>query len=227
VSGGQAWVTTLDPGRSVIRFDLAPDETGQRSFAVALDGFVGAQAASDPDGVWVTDPDGGRVVRLDAAGQEVGEVAVGGEPGALVEGAGSLWVVNDADDAVIRIDPDTMTVVETLSVDGAADAITSTDEAIYITDREASSLTRIDVSDSTSRTTVDVARLPTDPQAGAGGLWLISPEAGTLHRYDFESLTEEQVVDVGGILGGLAIDGDDLWVTRPEAGELVKVTSSD
>ena len=224
VAGAQAWVTTIDPDRSVIRLDLEPDQDGQRSFAVALDGFVAAQAAADGDGVWVSDPDGGRVIRLDTAGRQVGTVDVGGRPGDLVEAAGSLWVVDTAADTLVRVDPDGLAVLETVPVEGEADSIAGSDEAVYVTDRAGATITRIDVADTTSRTAVEVVELPTSPAVGADGLWLVSPEAGTLHLYDPDTLVEEQVVDVGGVLGGLAVDGRELWITRTDSSEVVPVS---
>jgi streptogramin lyase len=135
-----------------------------------------------------------------------------------------LWVSETADDTVVEIDPEARTIVATIPLDISVGAITASDDAVFVTDRDGGTLTRIDMADPSSPSTSPVADLPTRPEVGAGGLWLLSPDAGTLHRYDTETLAEIQVVDVEGVLGGLAIDGDDLWVTRFDADELVRVT---
>jgi len=111
-----------------------------------------------------------------------------------------------------------------VSVEGEADSIAGSDEAVYVTDRAGATITRIDVADTTSRTAVEVVELPTSPAVGADGLWLVSPEAGTLHLYDPDTLVEEQVVDVGGVLGGLAVNGRELWITRTDSSEVVPVS---
>ena len=103
-------------------------------------------------------------------------------------------------------------------------AITASDDAVYVVDRDGATLTRIDMADTSSQSSVGVAASPTSPEAGAGGVWLVSPETGNLYQYDFQSLAESQVVEIGGGPGGLAIDRDELWVTRSETDDLVRVT---
>ena len=218
-AGGVAWVTTRTPDRTVLRLDL-----DTRRFTALPLGFEAARVAADDDGAWVSDPDGGRVVRLDGAGQVVDQVAVDGSPTDLVLADGSLWVADTGDDTVIQIDAGSGAVVSTTALAGGAGAITASDTALYVTDRAAATLTRIPFDDLDDQSTVGVADQPTRPEVGAGGVWLLSPAAGTLHRHDPDTLEELQVIEVTGTLGGMAIARSDVWVTRADGDELVKVT---
>jgi len=62
--------------------------------------------------VWVADPAGGQIVRIDpAARQVVDTIDVGGAPRFLAAGEGAVWALNQADGTVARIDPDDNSVI--------------------------------------------------------------------------------------------------------------------
>src|SRR5262249_41176932 len=71
-------------------------------------------------GLWLIS-DLRKVVRLDlATGDVVAEIAVGSGPRFTAVGGGSVWVENQGDGTVSRIDAATNTVIATISVSGTA-----------------------------------------------------------------------------------------------------------
>jgi streptogramin lyase len=57
--------------------------------------------------VWVASALGDYVTRIDAtSGERLGDpIAVGSRPGAVVVGAGAVWVANNGDGTVTRLEP--------------------------------------------------------------------------------------------------------------------------
>jgi serine/threonine protein kinase len=82
---------------------------------VAVAGYLLTRGSSglssvSPDSVGVIDPGSNRLV---------GEVAVGKQPGAITTGAGAVWIVNEGDKTVMRIDPqDTTARPDLFTIDG-------------------------------------------------------------------------------------------------------------
>lgn len=69
--------------------------------------------------VWSTNPDHGGVVVIDtASATRLGEVATGAHPASLAVAAnGHVWVANRDADTLVRIDPATRTLVQTVALD--------------------------------------------------------------------------------------------------------------
>ena len=67
--------------------------------------------------MWLTDPDRGELLRVDPrSGRVLAAIATGAGARFFALGEGSVWVQNNTDGSVSRVDPDTNQVVATIDV---------------------------------------------------------------------------------------------------------------
>jgi len=175
---GELWLTaTLQ--NAVVRVDPRVGRVGERIPVHAPSGV-----AVDKDAVWVTSRKlgaTGQVVRLDArTDRVVATIPVGHEPGALVVGAGGVWVANEADHTISRIEPRTNTVVATIPVVHLPVGVAIGDGAVWVASRGFSvlsvpSVSRIDPDTNTAVETTPIeGTSPLGMVAGEGSLWVAS-----------------------------------------------------
>ena len=147
-------------------------------------------------------------------------VRVGGNPTGIAYGAGSLWVTNQSDSTVTRLDPATLQQDAPIPVGAGPVGIAFGDGAVWVANNLDGSLSRIDVADHevTSRTV--------DADGGAYGvavegrnLWMTNEYAGTLSQVNTRRFTLVSTVATGGAPLGLAVSGDRLWFASAEAGQ--------
>ncbi len=93
--------------------------SGRLTAATRLDDTPEA-VSSGGSSIWVTDPDGGAVARIDPnSGAAVDRILVGGDPGSIVSGGGAIWATSTVGATVARIDPATESVTQTISLPGS------------------------------------------------------------------------------------------------------------
>ena len=105
--GGEQVLVRVDPdtGLELERFDDIP----------------GSYAAKDGDLVWSLVQDDQTVVVTDlSTGEVVASIEVPAEPKQIVITGGSVWVACDTSGVLVRIDPETYEVVDTVDVGGGA-----------------------------------------------------------------------------------------------------------
>jgi streptogramin lyase len=110
LEGSDMWV---QKGAEQVLVRIDP-ETGQE--LERFEGIPGFTVAKDGDTVWGFD-ENGNVVRVDmATGDELASIDVPEQPKQIVLAAKAVWVACDAGNALVRIDPDTAEVTDTVDV---------------------------------------------------------------------------------------------------------------
>jgi YVTN family beta-propeller protein len=100
VGGGSVWQAGITT-RSIYRYD----PTSRRLLAQIPIGVVAKQLTADAGSLWVSS-DSGRVTRIDMGTNRVtGTFQVDGRAPAAVVGFGSVWVVDTANAALLRLQP--------------------------------------------------------------------------------------------------------------------------
>jgi YVTN family beta-propeller protein len=108
---GSVWVTVDRPPR-LVRIDPKTNRVTTTTDVPALAGALRAGLG----GLWFASASG-KLIRLDPqTGDRVAEIQAGKVPRFTAVGGGSVWVLNQADGTVSRIDPRTNTVVATITV---------------------------------------------------------------------------------------------------------------
>jgi YVTN family beta-propeller protein len=173
---GALWVASADD-RTVWKLDPA---TGDVLLSRFVDAAVRGLAVGG-GAVWLTDPVGNMLVRLDMRTNAVTRVNVGSGPTAVAFGDGALWVANNLDGTVSRVDADRGVVTDTVQVGVAPNGIAVTPDAVWVTDEARGTLVRVDPR---SRKPTAERRLGGRPEGVALAdetLW-VAVQAGGAHR---------------------------------------------
>lgn len=111
VGEGAVWLTVDHPAR-LVRIDPKTNRITATTAAPAAAGALRAGLG----GLWFASS-AGKVIRLDPkTGDRVAQIQAGSSPRFTAIGGGSVWVLNQADGTVTRIDPKTNTVTATITV---------------------------------------------------------------------------------------------------------------
>jgi len=176
------WTTS---GTGIVRLDPLSGLVAQES---DIGAFPHRMAATTDGSVWVALADPDRLVRLPAAGRQVVEIGIDGQPSQMVVDDVGLWVVLPATREVLAFDADTGQGIRSLTLTGDPWRIASLDGEIWVVDRLATTLWRIAQATGALVETVDLAhaerQLTTDQNfASANGLdAAVGPMVGAFGR---------------------------------------------
>ena len=123
---GSVWV--LDPANgALVRIDPASGET-----LTTTPVTVGSAAIAAGHGmVWVADPSSDTVIRYDADAGALRTVAVAGGPPTIAVIPGEVWA-GTTNGRLVRIEPDSLRVVDSRSIGSPVAALTGTDSSLWV-----------------------------------------------------------------------------------------------
>jgi DNA-binding SARP family transcriptional activator/DNA-binding beta-propeller fold protein YncE len=168
----------------------------RRSRVVALVGAL-IVAAVIAVGVATTTGSGGSditvvpdsVAVLDRDGKLVGDVPIGGRPISIAIGEGAVWVANADDGTLLRIDPDTYGVVETIGLGADVNSVAVGFGSVWVAGGNSETVFRIDPRENAVEETIHLGRadpLRPDPvffvAAGRNAVWVT--QGGNVLRID-------------------------------------------
>jgi ABC-type transport system substrate-binding protein/DNA-binding SARP family transcriptional activator len=190
-------------------------DSDQLVHATRLTGAPGAVSGGDGS-VWVADPGGGKVSRIDpGTGAEVDRILVGGGPGSITSGAGAIWVASTVGATLTRIDPATEAVTQTIPLPGTnPGAIAYGAGGLWVADPVARELFEVDPATGSLARTLPLDLQPSALAAADGALWVAGYDNGTIERIDPASGRVTGRVRVGHGPDALAAQADSLWVAN-------------
>ena len=136
---------------------------------------------------------------------------MGASPTAITAGAGSLWVADEAADALVRIEPDPGRVAESIGVGHGPASVAFGDGAVWVANRDDGTVSRIDPSTDAVTSTVEVGADPSAIAVGDGAVWVANAGDGTVSRLEPDTGEVSETIEVGGSPSGLALAGGTLW----------------
>jgi YVTN family beta-propeller protein len=195
-----------------------------------------AEDAGSPDGSPAAEPSITATGVSSSALPEIGEVvaritAGSGSRGNLAIGAGAVWVTNDADGTISRIDPATNEVVATIVVGEPATVfapdvygISYGEGAIWVTRSSAREVVRIDPATNAVVARIEIIEHPADIAVGDGCVWIAtSDDVNVMDSVVFDVMridptTNEVVesIDLDTAGGALAAGAGALWLVAGE-----------
>jgi hypothetical protein len=210
VDGSNGRLARVEPGyerSTTIRFrHSSRDDAGPASVAVA------------GGGVWIAD--GRRLLtRVEASTRAVTTVDARRPMTALAAGAGAIWAVGTEPAGLVRVDPATRAITDTLPFvtrgDEAAPnpaAVVAGREDVWVLNTNTASVTRVDPTTRGVRATIPIGvdRVPNAIATDGVRAW-VANEDGTLSRID-PGATSAASVWVGESLRQVAATGARLWV---------------
>lgn len=164
---------------------------------------------------------------LDRSGHVVQAIPSGTDPGGVAWGGGSLWVANQGDGSVLRIDPETSTVVAHFDVGNSPAAILATATDVWVANAADATVSRINLaSNRVVQAAIGVGARPEALAAAPDGVWVANGGDNTVQLIDGRTGHAGRPVDVGDGPDGLLRDGTTLWVANGREGTVSRLDAS-
>ncbi|MDQ6714839.1 MAG: winged helix-turn-helix domain-containing protein, partial [Actinomycetota bacterium] len=161
---------------------------------------------------------------LTLAGLSGDAVQMGASPVALTEAGGSVWVVNQTQQSVVRIDPQNRRIIQTVhDVGQSPEAIASSGKDLWVAAANDGFLTRINVAENKVVAKIPVGILPAAVIATADDVWVANSGDNTVQHVDPGTGRADPAIPVGDGPDGLALDGSTLWVANGRSGSLTQI----
>jgi YVTN family beta-propeller protein len=189
--------------------------SGRLAAVTRLNGAPEA-VSSGASSVWVTDPDGGAVARIDpGSGVAVDRILVGGNPGSIVSGDGAIWTASTVGATVARIDPATGSVTQTISLPGSSlGAIAVGGGGVWVVDPVTDDLIEIDPTTGSLQKTLSLDLQPSAVAVADGAIWVTGYNDATVEKLAPGSGRVMGQAHVGNGPAALAFEAGSLWVAN-------------
>jgi streptogramin lyase len=214
---GTVWVANFDD-QTIQAID---EDTGEAGPAQGVGNPTGLAVGADR--VWVANGYADSIVAVDPTVSNAKETISLPEitgiddahPTDVAFGEGSLWVTDDGNAMVYRIDPSTMEVVP-ISLDPGSDpsAIAVGDGAVWVAMPAARAVVEIDPATDAARDPIPLTEEPRAIAIGEGAVWVTLPQADGVLRMDPGSDARETIGDVGGSPQGVSTAAGRVWVAN-------------
>jgi YVTN family beta-propeller protein len=204
--GGSVWVAHGLAG-SVSEIDPSVNAVSDTLEGLAPRSNAGSIAVGEGS-VWFVSGIG-TIVRISGSESEPGFAGYG--PSAVTVGGGAVWVANRSGNAVVRMNPRTISVVQTITVGRDPRGIVFADGVVWVANDGDDVVTRIDTG-SGSRTDVPVGDGPSAIAAGAGAVWVVNRNDATVSRIDPGTGDVVATISLAHRPAGIAVSDDAVWV---------------
>ena len=224
----RAWVADRRRG-VVVRFEAGyerptarvayPRARARASGPSGLNVREPVSVASDGGAVWVTDGSQ-HLTRIDARTGAVAQFPAGRTLDGVVSGAGAVWAFSSRSATVVRIDPRTGAVTDSIQIATRRGSdkpypigIATTPGTVWVLNGNTATVTRIDAAQGGVRDTVAIGmdRLPRGIGAFGRTVWVANFD-GSVSRIDPGRATPSSVW-IGDSLSNVVADGERVWVT--------------
>jgi virginiamycin B lyase len=104
--------------------------------------------------------------------------------GCIAVGSDSVWLATSVTGVVSRIDPNSNSVVASVTVASESFCPVFTDGFLWVTSTEHNLLTKVDPATNRAAAQITVGKNPRFATAGAGSVWTLNQGGGTISRVD-------------------------------------------
>lgn len=162
--------------------------------------------------LWVASPLGRSVIRVDLAigGSRANEIELDQPPFDVAVGEGAVWVTQSA--AVLRLEPQSGQIVETIPLDFFPLDIEVGGAAVWVADAAGDRILKIDPATNEVVATIDVGDEPRAISAGQGSLWVAKTRDETVARIDPFSGETLAFIEVVARPESLMVGESGVWV---------------
>ena len=192
---------------------------GALLLAVAIAAVVVGTGSDRPallreDAVGLIDPDSGELSE---------QFAVGRGPNAAAVGAGSVWVANQRDGTVSRVDADTRQIT-TIDVGADPSALAFGAGSLWVASAERRGVSQIDPGTNRVLRTIEVGNAPSGVAVAFGAVWVTTAVDGTVMRIDLgPGRQAKKTIAVGASPTAIAAGDGALWVASEASGSVVRI----
>ncbi len=159
--------------------------------------------------MWAIERNPGVLIRIDpAAGAESGRVEGIGSGSGLVVAGGLVWVADELMNEVVRVDPETLEIVDRTPVGTAPKWFGANDDSVWVATSEG--VQKLDIETAEPTLTVDAGEAPLDLVVTETDVWVPDSGPGIVYRLD---------ADTGDVLDLLKLSTG-VYVIEPVATEI-------
>lgn len=145
--------------------------------------------------------------------QILAKISVGHLPFRLAIGEGAIWVTDQKDSAVYRIEPQTNQVVATIPVGSVPKGLVVSEGAVWVANTGDTTVSRIDAQTNEVVATIDVGDSPTNVAVGEGSIWVPGGKSeGIVSRIDPATNQIVATIKVEASPAQIAVENDAVWV---------------
>ena len=210
-----------EPARRSTRWRLAVVGTALCAAAIAAVGVRALFDASDEDQPAI---DGNTVALVDAnTARTIAASTLRARPAAAASGTDSVWVATPDAGSVVRINPDTGAVRQTVHVGGAPNAVAVGAGAVWVADALEGRLSRIDPQTETVVQTIRVGRGPGGVAVGDRVVWVSNTISSTISRIDARSGAVVHTAPLDARPGAVAIGAGAIWVASESQNRVLRL----
>ncbi len=160
----------------------------------------------------------GSIGVLDGSGHLTGQVRVGDAPGAVVWGAGAVWVSDAVGGTLARLDPVSRAVLQRIPLAGGLGGVAVSEGDVWVANTDARTVSRIDPGSGPGQervvATIPVGNGPEGIAAGDGRLWVANSIDATVTEIDARSGAVVGTYPIGALPTGVAIGGGRVWISE-------------
>ncbi len=180
IGQGAIWATA---GSDLVRIDPATEAVVDRIPFPATALLATPYVLALPGTVWLGGQSG-ELTPVDPGSDRLGRpIGVASSIRGVAYGLGALWVLDDFDETVLKLDPTTGAKLDTFPVGGNPVAIAAGLGSVWVADASGT-LTRLDPSTGAPTGPIRVGQNPTDIATGLGAVWVINQGDQTISRID-------------------------------------------
>jgi len=168
--------------------------------------------------LWVPACGDGSLLRLDPRSLKIKATIATGTldvRGSIAASSDSVWLLTDAKQTVVRIDPDQDAVVGELRVPAGCAGLTYAENSLWLACPEQNKVLRINPATNLVDKRIDVGPGPVAIAAGQSSIWVLCGKEGKIDRIDPKTDKVSKTIDLGApdSTGALAFGEGYLWVT--------------
>jgi YVTN family beta-propeller protein len=221
---GGVWVGHRGPGIAGLQRVTELSTKPMELFGVRPEIVGVARALGSP---WLLDfgewpPDRNRGSVLDPERER--RVPVGRAPAAITAAKGELWVTNNLDDSVTRVDPRAARATHTIPAGDGPVGIAAGQGAVWVANTEDDSVSRIDPANGRVTATIDAGRGPRGVAVGEGGVWVANSLDDSVTRIDPGTNRVAETIPVGAGPTAVAVGGGAVWVANNHDGTVTRIS---
>jgi serine/threonine protein kinase/DNA-binding beta-propeller fold protein YncE len=209
IGQGAIWATA---GSDLVRIDPATEQVVDRIPFPATALLATPYVLALPGTVWLGGQSG-ELTPVDPGSDRLGKpIRVASSIRGVAYGLGALWVLDDFDETVMKLNPTSGAKLDTFPVAGNPVAIAAGLGSVWVADASGT-LTRLDPSTGAPTGPIRVGQNPTDIAIGLGAVWVTNQGDQTISRID-PVTNDVTPISVGASVAAVAPDpaSHELWV---------------
>ena len=153
----------------------------------------------------------------------VGQARIGVAPAAIASGAEGIWIASSGENSVLRLDPKTFTVRQTIPVGNGPTGVAIGADAVWVANGLDGTVSRIDPRANKVVQTKQVGNGPTAIAYGLGSVWVANRSDQTVSQIDPRTGGVLETLPAGTDVAAIAAGEGAVWVVDQARGRVARL----